>query len=60
VKYFRFSVDYILWELSFINLSMLGATVPMYEPDDENEEKIEYEEVQDLSTLGEFLKLPKK
>lgn len=30
VKYFRFTIDYILYELSYVNLVMLSATIPDY------------------------------
>ena len=30
VKYFRFTIDYILYELSYVNLVMLSATRPDY------------------------------
>ena len=33
VKYFRFSVEYILHELSYTNLVMLSATIPDYSYD---------------------------
>ncbi|GAA4328581.1 hypothetical protein GCM10023184_18540 [Flaviaesturariibacter amylovorans] len=32
MKYFRLTPDYLLWELSFQNLTMLLATIPVYEP----------------------------
>jgi hypothetical protein len=32
IKYFRFSWEYVLWEISFPNLNMLLATIPVYEP----------------------------
>lgn len=42
IKYFRFSFDYVLWELSYSNLNMLLATIPDHEPPkaDEVEEKV--------------------
>ncbi len=30
VKYFRFPIEYILYELSYVNLVMLSATIPDY------------------------------
>jgi hypothetical protein len=49
VKYFRFSVDYILWEISYANLMMLLATIPKYEAPDRDKEKVE--DVGDLSNI---------
>lgn len=30
VKYFRFPIEYILYDLSYVNLVMLSATIPDY------------------------------
>lgn len=38
IKYFRFSYDFVLWEISYRNLNMLLATMPVYEPGDNDEE----------------------
>jgi len=40
VKYFRFSVEYILHELSYTNLIMLSATIPDYRSDESNEKPV--------------------
>lgn len=50
-------MDQILWEISFVNLSMLSSTIPVYDSTDE--EKEEEIETKDLAELGDFLKLPK-
>jgi hypothetical protein len=51
VKYFRFSYDYVLWEISFTNLNMLLMTIPVYDYDldeDDPEKPKEVESIQDL------------
>jgi hypothetical protein len=50
VKYFRFTYEYILWEISFANLNMLLATIPSYKFG-KNEKK---DEVEGLSSLDEL------
>lgn len=39
VKYFRFTVDYVLNELSYTNLILLSAAIPDYGAKDEDEKK---------------------
>lgn len=39
IKYFRFTYDYVLWEISFANLNMLLAAIPDHEPAETEEEK---------------------
>lgn len=34
-KYFRYEHDFILWGISWANLLMLSASIPVYESDDE-------------------------
>lgn len=59
IKYFRFSWEEVMWELSWTNINMLMATIPQYkpapkqkEPDDDDE--IEAEMAEDLKN---FLKM---
>ena len=33
MKGFRFPLDYVLYDLSYANLILLGATLPSYDPD---------------------------
>ena len=35
IKYFRFTYDYILWEISYANINMLLAAIPEYETEEE-------------------------
>lgn len=37
IKYFRFDLDYVLWSMSFTNLSMLLATTPKLIPGNKKE-----------------------
>lgn len=46
IKGFNFSLDYVLYELSYTNLIMLGAALPSYDTDKDDESK---EEVIDAS-----------
>ena len=55
IKYFRFNYDYVLWGISFTNLSMLLATIPDTEFDDENK-KEKAEVVDGFQDLKDFLK----
>ena len=38
IKYFRFSYEFVLWEISYANLSMLLATIPEYDTEVEKKE----------------------
>lgn len=33
IKYFRFTRDQVLWEISWANLMLYSATIPTYETD---------------------------
>lgn len=39
MKYFRLSYDAILWEISYTNYVMLQATIPVFESDEEDNDK---------------------
>jgi|GEM_PF-3748917 len=52
IKYFRFTYDYVLWDISYANLQMLLASIPEYESIEE--EKVEH--VESLDGLADFLK----
>lgn len=39
IKYFRFSWEYVLWGISFPNLNMLLATIPVYEAEEGEKKK---------------------
>lgn len=56
IKYFRFSYDYAVWELSYTNLNMLLATIPEYEPADEKKDEKEKGEVK-VDSLEDLDKL---
>jgi hypothetical protein len=56
IKYFRFSYDYVLWEISYQNLAMLLATIPTYEAQDLEKGKEKVEHVSGLDALQEFFK----
>lgn len=48
MKYFRFSWDFVLWGISYVNLIMLQMTIPTYEEkrkDDKKEKENDQEEV---------------
>jgi hypothetical protein len=50
-KYFRFSVDQILWGISYQNLNMLLATIPSYEEEEKKENVKEMESVDELASF---------
>lgn len=52
MKYFRMSFDQILWDLSWRNLMMLLATIPVYKRDKDDEKK----SVDGIDELGDELK----
>lgn len=56
IKYFRFSYDYVLWGISYINLRMLLATIPTYESPEDKEKSEKLEEVDGISDLEQFFK----
>ncbi|MDR2834584.1 MAG: hypothetical protein LBV69_00065 [Bacteroidales bacterium] len=39
VKYFRFPIDYILYDLSYENMLMLNLSIPSYDNDDKDKDK---------------------
>jgi len=45
IKYFRFSWHYVLWEISYTNLTMLLATIPTY---DDGKKKEEITDLKDI------------
>lgn len=66
IKYFRFSWHYVMWGISYTNLMMLMATIPVIEWDDDDDEKgtkqkkpKDIMEVESFEELADFLKLPK-
>lgn len=54
IKYFRFTYDYVLWEISYQNLAMLLATIPSYEATDLEKGKEKVEPVDGLDALAGF------
>lgn len=48
IKYFRFSWHEVVWEVSWVNLNLLIATIPSSKKKDKNESD-EDEEVEDFS-----------
>jgi hypothetical protein len=56
VKYFRFSVDYVLWEISHANLIMLMATIPRYKSS-KDEGGSPDQDFEDLTSLDNFLRM---
>jgi hypothetical protein len=50
-------MDYLLWELSFQNLSMLLATIPSYESDDEKKKGDDGKVHDGIDTIAQFLNL---
>lgn len=62
IKYFRFSWDYVLWGIPWVNIMMLLATIPVYESDNDDEPKKEETagdgiEVDTPDDLKAFLKM---
>ena len=61
IKYFRFTWDQAVWEIGYTNLIMLMATIPVFDPDGEGEEKkkeVKTEVVDfgnDIQALANFL-----
>jgi hypothetical protein len=56
MKYFRLSYDYILWDIGYVNLVMLMASIPEYNSDDtekENKETIDFGS--DVEGLARYL-----
>jgi len=53
IKYFRFTYDYVLWEISFANLNMLLAAIPDHEPPSEEEK--EAEPVDNMAELAQWM-----
>jgi len=71
IKYFRFDYDFVLWGISYANLTMLLATIPVYESkidsddqqkEEEKEEDGRMEVIPEVSLvdLAAFVKIPKK
>lgn len=52
IKYFRFSLNYVLWEISWANLIMLSASIPKYDADKNDDRG---HEVRNESELLELL-----
>ncbi len=57
IKYFRFSLDTVLWDLGYANMIMLLATIPVFDPDDpeKTEEVKQFDFGDDVQSLGNFL-----
>lgn len=41
IKYFRFSYDFVLWEIGYANLNMLMATIPDIGTGEEKEVEVD-------------------
>jgi hypothetical protein len=52
IKYFRFTLDDILWKYSWKNLTMFMLSIPRYESEGDHEG----EEITDISELGDLLR----
>lgn len=58
MKYFRLTMEAILWEYSFVNIVMLQAAIPAFEELDEEEKQEEEEvEVTSVMDLAQFIKV---
>ena len=51
IKYFRFTMDFALWEISHANLIMLMAAIPKYKRDKDKKKNVE-----GLDELDDILK----
>ena len=59
MKYFRLTMDAILWEYSFVNIVMIQAAIPAFEELDEEDKREEEEEIEVTSVmdLAQFIKV---
>jgi len=55
IKYFRFSYDYVLWEISFSNLNMLLASIPDNEPVEAGDKEEIAEPVDNMAELAQWM-----
>lgn len=53
IKHFRFDWEKVMWEMSYQNLSMSIASLPVYEGPEEKEKK--EEQVDGLDQLSDFI-----
>jgi hypothetical protein len=57
MKYFRLTPEYILWQMSWVNLNLLMATIPDFDLEDEDEQAIEKrKEDKEMDDLQGFFK----
>jgi hypothetical protein len=56
IKYFRFSYDQVVWEVSYVNLNMLLATIPAYEAP-ETPEEMEKNKTEKTDSFADFEKM---
>jgi hypothetical protein len=56
MKYFRWTPDYVLWGISFANVSMYVASIPTYKTEDEKKKTKEEEAVDGFEGLEDFFK----
>jgi hypothetical protein len=58
IKYFRFTWDFVVWEISYVNLNMLLATIPVYKSDKKKKEDDDNDDrpgnVEDEENLSDF------
>jgi hypothetical protein len=57
IKYFRFSYDYVLYEISYCNLMMLLCTIPQYKKQEEKDKPKAKGNVIELDSFEDFMNL---
>lgn len=55
IKYFRFSFEYVLWEIGYTNLIMLMATIPVYDSEEKDKKDDVIDFGDDVKAMANYI-----